>query len=79
MNTQQVTESLQTIFASERIVFWNDPNNNFLSLFDNEMFSPVENVTAAWPENEADITAFLDKLKAELKAALERGERIQIK
>jgi hypothetical protein len=40
---------------------------------------PADFVTTAWLENEADITAFLDELKAELNAALERGERIQIK
>lgn len=45
MNVKQVTDALQGIFASERIVFWNDPAKDFLSLFEGEMFSPVEGVS----------------------------------
>jgi uncharacterized protein (TIGR02687 family) len=44
MNVKQVTDSLAAIFATQRIVFWNDPAKDFLSLFDGEMFSPVEGV-----------------------------------
>ena len=32
-------------FASAGIVFWNDAGKDFLSLFDGEMFSPVDGVS----------------------------------
>ncbi len=45
MNIAQVTDALTKIFASERIVFWNDPAKDFLSLFDDELAAPVEGVS----------------------------------
>jgi hypothetical protein len=36
-------------------------------------------VAAAFLETEDDIDAFLSRLQAELKAALDRGQRIQIR
>jgi hypothetical protein len=45
MNVKQVTDALAEAFASARIVFWNDAGEDFLSLFDGEMFSPVEGVS----------------------------------
>jgi uncharacterized protein (TIGR02687 family) len=45
MNAKQVTDALAEAFASERIVFWNDAGKDFLTLFDGEMFSPVEGVS----------------------------------
>ena len=40
---------------------------------------PADLVSAAFLETEDDIDAFLSKLQAELKAALDRGQRIQIR
>ena len=40
---------------------------------------PADLVAAAFLETEADIDAFLSTLHAELKAALDRGQRIQIR
>ena len=45
MNVKQVTDALAEAFVSARIVFWNDAGKDFLSLFDGEMFSPVEGVS----------------------------------
>ena len=45
MDTKQVTEALKKLFDEERIVFWNDPDKDFLELFAGKMFSPVDGVS----------------------------------
>jgi hypothetical protein len=40
---------------------------------------PAEFVQTGWLETEADIAAFLDRLREELKSSLNRGERIHIR
>lgn len=40
---------------------------------------PAEFVQTGWLETEADIAAFLDRLRTELKSSLDRGERIHIR
>ena len=45
MNVKQVTDALAEAFVSARIVFWYDAGKDFLSLFDGEMFSPVDGVS----------------------------------
>ena len=40
---------------------------------------PAEFVQTGWLETEADIAAFLDRLRSELKSSLDRGERIHIR
>jgi uncharacterized protein (TIGR02687 family) len=46
MDTKQLTDSLERLFVEEgeRIVFWNDPDQEFLGYMNQQMFSPIEDV-----------------------------------
>lgn len=44
MDTKQVNEALEKLFKTERMVFWNDPEREFVNYFSGALFSPVEGV-----------------------------------
>lgn len=44
MDTKQVNDALDKLFQQERIVFWNDPNREFVGYLTGSLFSPVEGV-----------------------------------
>jgi uncharacterized protein (TIGR02687 family) len=46
MDTKQLTDALGRLFdeEGERIVFWNDPEKEFLNFFEGQLFSPLANV-----------------------------------
>ncbi|MDA1348822.1 MAG: BREX-1 system phosphatase PglZ type A, partial [Chloroflexi bacterium] len=44
MDTRQVNDALDKLFQEERIVFWNDPDKEFLAYMDEQLFSPIEGV-----------------------------------
>ncbi|WP_164102238.1 BREX-1 system phosphatase PglZ type A [Candidatus Laterigemmans baculatus] len=46
MDTKQLTDALERLFdeEGERIVFWNDPEKEFLNFFEGQLFSPLANV-----------------------------------
>ena len=44
MNIKQVTDALEKLFREERIVFWNDPEKEFVDYLIGQLFSPVEGV-----------------------------------
>ena len=46
MDTKQLTDALGRLFdeEGERIVFWNDPEKEFLSFFEGQLFSPLADV-----------------------------------
>lgn len=46
MQTNQLTDALARLFDQEevRIVFWNDPEQEFLSYFEGQLFSPLNEV-----------------------------------
>ena len=45
MDTKQVNDALEKLFREERIVFWNDPDKEFVDYLTEQLFSPVEGVT----------------------------------
>lgn len=45
MDSKQVNEALEKLFRTERIVFWNDPDREFVDYLDGGLFSPVEGVS----------------------------------
>jgi uncharacterized protein (TIGR02687 family) len=44
MDTKQVNDALDKLFQQERIVFWNDPDREFVHYLTSQLFSPVEGV-----------------------------------
>lgn len=44
MDTKQVNDALEKLFQQERIVFWNDPDREFVSYLKGSLFSPIEGV-----------------------------------
>lgn len=65
MDTKQVNDALDKLFQQERIVFWNDPNREFVGYLTGSLFSPVEGVKVIR----------LDQTGAmEAKLKIERGE-----
>lgn len=44
MDTKQVNDALDKLFQQERIVFWNDPDREFVSYLTGSLFSPIEGV-----------------------------------
>lgn len=44
MDTNQVTHALDKLFQQERIVFWNDPEKEFVGYVTEQLFSPLEGV-----------------------------------
>ena len=46
MDTKQIRATLDRVFNEEkaRIVFWNDPEKEFLTLFQGQLFSPIDGV-----------------------------------
>lgn len=44
MDTKQVNEALEKLFQQERIIFWNDPEKEFVGYFTGSLFSPVQGV-----------------------------------
>jgi len=44
VDTKQVNDALDKLFREERIVFWNDPDREFVSYLTGQLFSPVEGV-----------------------------------
>ena len=46
MDTKQLTDALEKLFTNEgeRVVFWNDPDKEFLGFMNQQMFSPIEDV-----------------------------------
>ena len=46
MDTKQLTDALEKLFVEEgeRVVFWNDPDKEFLGYMNQQMFSPIEDV-----------------------------------
>ena len=44
MDTKQVNDALDKLFQQERIVFWNDPDREFVGYLTGSLFSPVEGV-----------------------------------
>ena len=65
MDTKQVNDALEKLFQEERIVFWNDPDREFVGYLTGSLFSPIEGVNVI----RLDQTGALD---AKLK--IERGE-----
>ena len=45
MDAKQVIDALKKLFETERIVFWNDYDKDFIELITGKMFSPLENVS----------------------------------
>lgn len=41
MDTKQVNDALDKLFREERVVFWNDPEQEFVSYLTGNLFSPV--------------------------------------
>lgn len=44
MDTKQVNDALEKLFQQERIVFWNDPDREFVDYLTGSLFSPIEGV-----------------------------------
>lgn len=44
MDTKQVNDALDKLFQQERIVFWNDPDREFVGYLTGSLFSPIEGV-----------------------------------
>ena len=44
MDTKQVNDALEKLFHEERIVFWNDPEREFVEYLTGQLFSPVAGV-----------------------------------
>ena len=44
MDTKQVNDALEKLFREERIVFWNDPDREFVGYLTGSLFSPIEGV-----------------------------------
>jgi uncharacterized protein (TIGR02687 family) len=44
MDTKQVNDALDKLFREERIVFWNDPDREFVGYFTGQLFSPIDGV-----------------------------------
>ncbi len=44
MDTKQVNDALEKLFQQQRIVFWNDPDREFVGYLSQSIFSPVEGV-----------------------------------
>ncbi len=44
MDTRQVNDALDKLFREERIVFWNDPEQEFVGYLTGSLFSPVQGV-----------------------------------
>ena len=40
MDTKQVNDALERLFQEERIVFWNDPDKEFVGYLSGQLFSP---------------------------------------
>ena len=65
MDTKQVNDALEKLFQEERIVFWNDPDREFVGYLTGSLFSPIEGVNVI----RLDQTGALDA-----KLNIERGE-----
>lgn len=65
MDTKQVNDALDKLFQQERIVFWNDPDREFVGYLTGSLFSPIEGVKVI----RLDQTGSL-----EAKLKIERGE-----
>ena len=65
MDTKQVNDALEKLFQGERIVFWNDPDREFVGYLTGQLFSPIEGVRVI----RLDQTGAL-----EAKLLIERGE-----
>jgi len=62
MDTNQVNDALDKLFREERIVFWNDPDREFVDYLSGSLFSPVQGVNVI----RLDQTGMLEaKLKIE--------------
>lgn len=62
MDTKQVNDALDKLFREERIVFWNDPDREFVDYLSGSLFSPVQGVNVI----RLDQTGMLEaKLKIE--------------
>ncbi len=44
MDTKQVNDALDKLFREERIVFWNDPDKEFVGYLTGQLFSPIDGV-----------------------------------
>jgi hypothetical protein len=44
MDTKQVNDALDKLFREERIVFWNDPDREFVDYLTGQLFSPIAGV-----------------------------------
>ncbi len=44
MDTKQVNDALDKLFREERIVFWNDPDREFVGYLTSQLFSPIDGV-----------------------------------
>ncbi len=44
MDTKQVNDALDKLFQQQRIIFWNDPDREFLGYLSESIFAPVEGV-----------------------------------
>jgi uncharacterized protein (TIGR02687 family) len=44
MDTKQVNDALDKLFQEERIVFWNDPDREFVDYLTGQLFSPIAGV-----------------------------------
>lgn len=65
MDTKQVNDALDKLFQQERIVFWNDPDREFVGYLTGSLFSPIEDVNVIR----------LDQIGAlEAKLRIERGD-----
>jgi uncharacterized protein (TIGR02687 family) len=62
MDTKQVNDALDKLFREERIIFWNDPDREFVDYLSGSLFSPVQGVNVI----RLDQTGMLEaKLKIE--------------
>ncbi len=62
MDTKQVSDALEKLFQEERIVFWNDPEKEFVEYLSGQLFSPVAGVEVIRLDQTG---AFATKLKIE--------------
>lgn len=44
MDTKQVNDALDKLFQQQRIIFWNDPDHEFVDYLSESIFAPVEGV-----------------------------------
>lgn len=73
MDIKQVNEALEKLFKTERIVFWNDPEREFVDNLSGALFSPVEGVNVIQLDRIGALTAKLKIEREEPSAKFQTG------